>query len=54
MNKLDLKQMEKLQGGREVDAKCRMGVGLSAMIGGILFGPFGYIAGAAYGYYMNC
>lgn len=53
MKKLDLKQMEKLQGG-EVDVKCRMGVGLSAMLGGILFGPLGYIAGAAYGYYKSC
>lgn len=52
MKTLDLNQMESLQGG----TACMGSMGLSAVVGGMLFGPVGYFAFAAYAYYAspNC
>ena len=45
--------MEKLIAGDNTTDQCMMGMGTNAIVRGILFGPFGYLAGAAIGYYLN-
>ena len=51
MKTLELNQMETFIGG---DAQCSMGMGFNAIIGGMFFGPIGYLVGAAIGYHLNC
>ena len=51
MKTLELNQMEKLVAG---DAQCMMGMGVNAMLSGMIGGPVGYFIGMGIGYYMNC
>ena len=51
MKKLELNQMESLEGG--LSAVCKAEIGLSAVVGGMLGGPWGYVIGGAWGYYMS-
>ena len=52
MKKLEMKQMEYLQGGYD-HAKCMMAVGLGAVMGGMVFGAAGFVINGAWNYYMN-
>lgn len=54
MKTLELNEMESLQGGG--DAECKMAMGMYAIVGGILGGPWGYFLGLtlAYAFDENC
>ena len=52
MKTLEFNQMEKIEGGK-FSTECMGSMGLSAIVGGMIAGPFGYFAGAAWAYYMN-
>jgi len=40
-------------GGGFSSAECRMQMGLYGMANGMLFGPWGFVAGAAAGYFLG-
>jgi len=48
MKKLELNQMESYSGG--LSAKCKADMGISALVGGLFGGPWGYALGAACAY----
>jgi hypothetical protein len=51
MKKLELNQMEDLEGG--MSSGCSGDVGLSAVVGGMIAGPWGYVIGGAWAYYIS-
>lgn len=55
MERLSSSQMKELRGGfgKESNSDCTMSMGMAGIVGGILFGPIGYIGFAAWDYYMN-
>ncbi|WP_294305016.1 hypothetical protein [uncultured Chryseobacterium sp.] len=56
MKKLNVSQMENLQGGDEISrlsTECLASMGLSAVAGGMIAGPWGYAIGAASAYIWN-
>ncbi len=52
MKKMELSQMENLQGG-ELSPECKAEIGLSAVVGGMLGGPWGYVIGGVSGYLLS-
>jgi hypothetical protein len=56
MKNLKLNQMEQVAGGEmsEAETRCRLGIGTSAIVGGLMFGLPGMIVGSIWGAYFNC
>ena len=54
MKKLEISQMENLQGGAKMGWKCIVGSAGSAILGGIAGGPLGYWGGALVGAATFC
>ena len=53
MKNLDLNQMEVLEGGTWPSEECLMSMGLHAMVGGMVAGPWGFGINAAFGYFTS-
>ena len=51
MKKLELNQMENLEGG--LSPACKAEMGLGAVFGGIVGGPWGYAIGLTAGYFLS-